>query len=148
MRSRVTVNTPHGSQPRRMLAILVAILPLAACGDLPLSQGDENSIIVTADPELWAEVEASLVPALERTVFTVRDEKTFTVTSGELGGENWVLLRQLKRQLVLGTAADPWMERPLAKVKETVVPRRSRRWRTCGRGVRSPPWSSWKRAAK
>ena len=122
MRSRVPANTPDGLQPRRMLVILVAILPLAACRELPLSQGDENSIIVTADPELWSEVEASLVPALERTVFTVRDEKTFTVTSGELGGENWVLLRQLKRQLVLGTAADPWMERPLAKVKDTVVP--------------------------
>ena len=122
MRSQVPGNTPAGLQPRRTLAVLVSILPVAACEDLPLSQGDENSIIVTVAPELWEAVEASLVPALERTVFTVRDEKIFTVTSGELGGENWALLRRLKRQLVLGTPADPWMERALAKVEEAVVP--------------------------
>ncbi len=120
MRSRIAGVAPGG--PVRVLGVVAAILPVAACEDLPLAQGDENSIIVTAAPELWEEVEASLVPALERTVFTVRDEKIFTVTSGELGGENWVLLRRLKRQLVLGTEEDPWMERALAKVEETVVP--------------------------
>lgn len=114
---------PRGLRQGAPLAFLVAVHSVA-CDSLPLSQGDENSIIVTAAPELWAEVAASLVPALERTVFTVRDEKTFTVTSGELGGENWPLLRQLRRQLVLGTPADPWMEPALAKAKEAVVPPR------------------------
>ena len=120
MRSRIAGIDPGG--PRRMLAVVAAVLPLAACEDLPLSLGDENSIIVTAAPELWEAVEASLVPALERTVFTVRDEKTFTVTSGELGGENWPLLRRLKRQLVLGTEADGWMERALDKLDDPVAP--------------------------
>ena len=122
MRSRVTPRTPDGLQLAGTLAVFVAMLPVAACESLPLSLGDENSIIVTAAPELWAEVGASLVPALERTVFTVRDEKTFTVTSGELGGEHWVRLRQLKRQLVLGTPADPWMVPALKKVKDPVAP--------------------------
>lgn len=122
MRSRIAGIDPGG--PGRMLAVVAAVLPLGACEDLPLSQGDENSIIVTAAPELWEAVEASLVPALERTVFTVRDEKIFTVTSGELGGENWVLLRRLKRQLVLGTEADRWMERALDKLDDPVAPPR------------------------
>ena len=111
-----------GSGGTKTLAAVGAILAVGACENLPLSQGDENSIIVTAAPELWAEVEAEVVSALERTVFTVRDEKTFTVTWGELGGENWPLLRQLKRQLVLGTPADPWMERAMAKMKEAIDP--------------------------
>ena len=113
------VGSPHG-----LLALAVGILPLAACENLPLSLGDENSIIVTAAPELWEEIEGSLVPALERTVFTVRDEKTFTVTSGQLGGENWFRLRQLKRQLVLGTPSDPWMAPALDKVGDPVAPPR------------------------
>ena len=121
MRSRIC-RTPGGIRRGRPFAILVAILSAAACENLPLSLGDENSIIVTADPELWAEVESSLVPALERTVFTVRDEKTFTVTSGQLGTDKWPLLRQLKRQLVIGMPADPWMKPALDKVKGPVSP--------------------------
>lgn len=108
--------------PAGVLAMAAAVLPFAACEDLPLAQGDENSIIVTAAPELWEAVQASLVPALERTVFTVRDEKIFTVTSGDLGGEKWGLLRRLKRQLVLGTEADRWMEKALDKLEDPVAP--------------------------
>lgn len=122
MRSRIAGVTPSGPQPVALLAAVAAVLSLAACEDLPLAQGDENSIIVTATPELWEAVEASLVPALERTVFTVRDEKTFTVTWSESGGENRVLLRRLKRQLVLGTRSDPWMAKALDKLDDPVHP--------------------------
>lgn len=133
MRSRIAGITPDGpgahgqnshgiSHGLLRLAVVAVVLPLAACEDLPLAQGDENSIIVTAAPELWEAVEASLVPALERTVFTVRDEKIFTVTSGQLGAEKWILLRRLKRQLVLGTEADPWMEKALDKLEDPVAP--------------------------
>lgn len=107
------------------LLLGVALIPsVAGCERLPLSLGDENSIIVTAAPELWEDVEAALVPTLERTVFTVRDEKTFTVTWGDLGGEHWVALRRLKRQLVIGTVADAWMAPALDKVGEPVAPPR------------------------
>jgi len=134
MRSRRSPSGARGRKPpgtcrfrwpcgKIHLLLVTALIPaVAGCERLPLSLGDENSIIVTAAPELWTDVEATLVPALERTVFTVRDEKTFTVTSGDLGGENWVRLRRLKRQLILGTAADPWMEPALAKVGEPVTP--------------------------
>ena len=95
-----------------------AVLALAlspACGELPLAMGDENSIVATASPELWGEIEPFLVPALERTIFTVRDEKTFTVTHIDPSDEDWAKLRLLRQQLVVGTPEDPWMADVLAK---------------------------------
>ena len=104
------------------LAACLAALSVTGCQNLPLALGDDNSIIATASPELWGEVEEALVEGLERTVFTVRDEKTFTVTWGDYGGEDWVRLRQLRQQLVMGSPEDPWMARALAKVDGPVVP--------------------------
>lgn len=77
--------------------------------------GDENSIVATASPELWDEIEPLLVPALERTIFTVRDEKTFTVTHIDPSDEDWSKLRLLRQQLVVGTPEDPWVAAVLAK---------------------------------
>ncbi len=96
---------------------LSAVLSAPGCGDLPFAMGDANSIIVTAAPELWEEIAPSLVPALERTIFTVRDEKTFTVTHQDPGDSTWYSLRLLKQQLLIGTPADPWMAQALANVE-------------------------------
>lgn len=107
--------------PSRVLAAALVTLSaswLGACSDLPLALGDENSVIVSADPELWAEVAPMMAPAIESTVFTVRDEKTFTVTHHDPADEVWYRLRRLKQQLAIGTAADPWMADVLAKAKD------------------------------
>ena len=110
---------------RRLTLVLIAaagILPATACDSLPLAMGDVNSIIVTAAPELWMEIEAPLVPVLERTVFTVRDEKTFKVTHQAPYEEAWYRLRFLKQQLVIGTESDPLIASVLAKADEPVSP--------------------------
>lgn len=107
-----------------MLAAITMFLPIAACDNLPLTLGDFNSIIVTAAPEVWEETRDDLVPALERTVFTVRDEKIFTVTAGTPGTETWFKLRRLRQQLVIGTETDPWMAEVLEKIGEPVTPPR------------------------
>ena len=111
----------------RLLPVLAGVagallLPVAACDRIPVAMGDVNSIIVTADPELWSQAEASLLPTLERTVFTVRDEKTFKVTYQTPWEEVWFNLRLFKQQLLIGTASDPWMTDGLAKVEEAVTP--------------------------
>ena len=124
MCSRVHVAVRDRKRRAAVLAALVTTLPVAGCENLPLTLGDFNSIIATAAPALWDEVQGDLVPALERTVFTVRDEKIFTVTPGVPGSETWLKLRRLKQQLVIGTEADPWMAAPLAKVGEPVTPPR------------------------
>lgn len=102
---------------RRTLApwAAVAFVLAPACSELPLAMGDENSIVATASPELWGEIETFLVPALERTIFTVRDEKTFTVTHIDPSDEDWGKLRLLRQQLVVGTPEDPWIADVLAK---------------------------------
>ena len=122
MCSRNRGAVPGRGRRATILAALVMILPVASCDQLPLTLGDFNSIIVTAAPAVWEQTRDDLVPALERTVLTVRDEKIFTVTAGEPGSETWLKLRRLKQQLVIGTATDPWMARPLAKLDEPVAP--------------------------
>ena len=99
-----------------------ALLSAAACNQIPVAIGDVNAIIVTADPELWTQAEASLLPTLERTVFTVRDEKTFKVTYQTPWEEVWFHLRLFKQQLLIGKESDPWMTDGLARVDEPVTP--------------------------
>jgi len=111
----------------RATALAVTILSTTACNDrdsLPLAVGDVNSIIVTASPELWAQIEPTLLPTLERRVFTVRDERTFKVTYQTAEEEVWYRLRLLKQQLVIGTPDDPWIAPALARVDEPVSPPR------------------------
>ncbi|MCY3609971.1 MAG: DUF4837 family protein [Gemmatimonadetes bacterium] len=108
-------------------ALAVSVLSTTACNDrdsLPLAVGDVNSIIVTTSPELWAQIEPTLLPTLERRVFTVRDERTFKVTYQTAEEEVWYRLRLLKQQLVIGTPDDPWIAPALARVDEPVSPPR------------------------
>ncbi len=69
--------------PRMRAAILAAgitgIVGLAAC-DLPSAMGEANSLIIVADDAIWDEVEDDTYAALERTVYTTRNEKIFNVT--------------------------------------------------------------------
>ena len=122
MRSRIP-----GRYPQCLAAVTAlagAALFAAACNardGLPLAVGDVNSIIVTASPELWAEIEPDLLPALERRVFTVRDERTFKVTYQSADEDVWYRLRLLKQQLVIGTPSDPWIAAGLARVDEPVA---------------------------
>ena len=65
---------------RKLALPTVLALTVVACGDFPLSYGDPNSIIAVMSPELWEDVGEDVYNALEPTIRTVRNEKTFTVT--------------------------------------------------------------------
>lgn len=100
----------------RIIALAVAAaLTVQACESRMVALGDYTSIIVTASPDVWADLEEPLTEALERTIFTVRDEKTFTVTYQDPADEAWSKLRLLKQQLLIGMPGDPWVEAALAK---------------------------------
>jgi len=88
---------------------LLLLLALAGC-DKPGAWGDANSIIVASSPALWAEVEGTVQEALEPRIRTVRDEKMFTVTFQDPGGEHWGRLRQFKQMLLIGTSEEEWLE--------------------------------------
>lgn len=110
MRSRIT-----SARARTAAAVAVAALAAQACESRMVALGDYTSIVVTASPDVWAELEEPLVEALERTVFTVRDEKTFTVTYQDPSDEAWSKLRLLKQQLLIGRPGDFWVDAALEK---------------------------------
>ncbi|MGI9625478.1 MAG: hypothetical protein ACR2QM_01465, partial [Longimicrobiales bacterium] len=92
----------------RILATLMAGgTALSGCGELSLAFGDVNSIIVAADPLVWAGIETGLVGQLETTVFTVREEKMFKITYQNPNEETWGRLRLFKQELLIGTEDQP-----------------------------------------
>jgi len=107
----------------RKLALTALLALLAgACGDAlsSLAYGDFTSIIAVMDPSLWEEVREDMYGALEPTILTVRDEKTFTVTYQDPSGPEWSNLRRFRQMLLVGTGDEPWMKEALAEVKDPV----------------------------
>jgi hypothetical protein len=107
----------------RKLAITALLaLTVGACGDAfsSLAYGDFTSIIAVMDPPLWEEVGDDVYGALEPTILTVRDEKTFTVTYQDPSQPEWSNLRRFRQMLLVGTGDESWMKEALAKVKVPV----------------------------
>ena len=87
-------------------AVLVGVAGLAACGQ-PSAMGEANSLIVVADDALWEQVESQTYEALERTVYTTRDEKIFNVTQTSPDSPEINELLLWRQVLVFGTPEDP-----------------------------------------
>src|SRR5690606_35895641 len=100
---------------------LLGTLTLAAC-DAPTSVGDNTRVMVAAPDSAWAEIQPAVLAALEPRSFTVRDERIFDVAHVDPSSEDWRDFRKLRRMLVIGEAADPWIATALDKV-EGAVPR-------------------------
>lgn len=88
-------------------AFLFALL--AGCQGKPQARGESSAIIVVATDSLWQQVEESVRRALEPTITTVRNERTFDLTQVSPQHPNWTTLRQFKQVLVLGHAGDDWV---------------------------------------
>ena len=107
---------------RKLLITALLTLSVGACGDAfsSLAYGDFTSIIAVMEPSLWDQVGDGVYSALEPTIRTVRDEKTFTVTYQDPSQEEWSNLRRFRQMLLVGTGDEPWMQEALAKVKDPV----------------------------
>lgn len=106
---------------RFVLATTVLLVAAAACDQMPRAYGDPNSIIAVMAPEVWQEVEEEVYDALEPTIRTVRDEKTFTVTFQDPEGQYWSNLRRFRQMLLVGTGQEPWMQEALEHVRDSVA---------------------------
>lgn len=95
------------------VAFLLLALPLVAC-DQQGAWGDANSIVAVAPADLWAEVQDTVYSALEPTIWTVRSEKTFTVTYMDPTDPQWRDLRRFKQLLLIGPRGAPWIDDALA----------------------------------
>ena len=106
---------------RKLTLTALLVLSAAACGESSgIAYGDFNSIIAVMDPAAWEQVGNEVYGALEPTVLTVREEKTFTVTYQDPAGEEWVNLRRFRQMLLAGTGEEPWMKEALSHVKDSV----------------------------
>lgn len=110
--SAVRVATPF------VLALFVGLI--GACGEKGLAYGDPNSIIAVIPAEPWDEVADDVYDAFEKTITTVRDEKTFTVTYQEPYAEHWQNLRRFRQMLVVGTRSDAWVQEVLDAARQPV----------------------------
>ena len=98
------------------------LVALAACG-IPSAMGEANSLIVVADDAVWAEVESDTYGALERTVYTTRDEKIFNVTQTSPDSPEIDELLLWRQVLVFGSPDDERVRRVLDHAGvETVDP--------------------------
>ncbi len=110
---------------RRRTAAFVVLLAAAALGvsacDQQGAYGDTSSIVAIVSPDLWAEIEDTVYSALEPTIWTVRDEKTFTVTWGSPTGPEWADLSRFRQMLLIGPASDPHIAEALSGRTRTVA---------------------------
>jgi hypothetical protein len=101
---------------RSLIAVpALAGLALAAACDKQGAYGDANSIVAAASADLWGEVADTVYTALEPTLWTVRDERMFTVTYHDPTAPHWEDLRRFKQMLLIGSVGDPWIAEALAE---------------------------------
>jgi len=96
------------------------LLAAAACDSLGIAYGDANSVIAVMAPDQWDEFSDEIYAALEQTIVTVRDEKTFTVTYQEPYGDRWHELSRFRQLLLVGSLGDAWIQEALADVEPPV----------------------------
>lgn len=122
---------------RKFVLSALAAVTVAACGDSfsSLTYGGFNGIVTAMDPALWDEVGQDIYDALEPTILTVTDEKTFTVTFQDPSRPEWSNLRRFRQMLLVGTGEEPWMQTAMAKLKEPISqPGLYRVWDVWARG--------------
>lgn len=95
---------------RKLLPVWCSLLLIAssfASGcRAPQPLGERDSIILRADPELWREAETLVRAALERTAYTSRPERIFSVTHVAPTDTLWDDLRYFQQVVVMGTEQD------------------------------------------
>jgi hypothetical protein len=110
---------PSRSGRLAALAVLPVAFTLAGC-DPPTSVGENTSIVVAAPAAVWDGIESAVADALEPSTFTVRDERIFDVAHVDPTTDDWTDFRKVRRLLVVGEAADPWVARALEEVEGEV----------------------------
>ncbi len=92
------------------VAVLACTLLAAACTEEQGAFGDASSIVAAVPTSSWTSVADSVYSSLESTIYTVRDEKMFTVTHVDPADPGvWEELRRFRQLLVVGPAEAEWI---------------------------------------
>ncbi|HUF12509.1 MAG TPA: DUF4837 family protein [Longimicrobiales bacterium] len=90
--------------------LLLATFLLGGCERRsPVTFGAANSLIVVAPERLWEAVRDTVMSALEPTIRTVREERTFEVTHVSPLDTAWLELRKFRQVILLGYEGDSWL---------------------------------------
>jgi hypothetical protein len=102
--------------PMRKPLFLLALAALAACDDRTRpAMGDEHSVIIVAHDTLWAQVEDTVLAALQPRIFAVREEAAFRVSHESPASPYWADLRRFRQIVAIGRPDDPWVAEPLRR---------------------------------
>jgi len=103
---------------RRVILPLLLVLGLGtvAC-DRQQAYGDANAIIVGIPDARWAEVAGELEEALQPTIFTVRNERTFRLTQRDPAHRDWSVMREFQQVLLIGSPDDEWLADAVTKAR-------------------------------
>jgi hypothetical protein len=114
----------HMTLIRKLMPAVLLLVPLAGCNDRTRqAMGDEHSVIVVAEDGLWAQVEDTIMAALQAPVFAAREEATFRVSQISPGDPYWGDLRRFRQILSIGRPDDFWVQDPLRRAgAEAVAP--------------------------
>ena len=102
----------------RLGLILPVILVLVACGERRAAPiGDNDDIVVAADPSLWEQVQRRVNTSLQPRLFGIPDSRAFQVTYQDPAGEEWSGMSQNRKVLLIGLSDDAWVVDALARAR-------------------------------
>lgn len=102
--------------PHAGFVVLLPLLLLVTACDKPVAIGESNDLVVGVPDPLWSAIADDVERSLAPPVFSVRDEEIFALTPIDPGSADWFDFRNIRRVLVIGEPADPWMAEALDRV--------------------------------
>ena len=93
---------------------------IAGCGSSTVAYGDRTTIVAAMSPTIWNKVSDTAYAALEPAIYTVREEKTFTVAYQDPTQPGWDNLQHYVHVLAVGTGKEPWMQAAVKKSKTPI----------------------------
>lgn len=108
----------------RPLLLIMSLIPLA-CGERRgAAVGDNDDIVVAAEPALWEQVRGRVGLSLETRLFGIPNTRAFQVTYQDPAQEEWSSLGQNRQVLLIGEPEDAWIVDALARaaVAPTDIP--------------------------
>ena len=103
----------------RLSVVLSLTLILIACGErrgAPV--GDNDDIVVAAEPSLWDQVQRRLNGSLQPRLFGIPNSQAFQVTYQDPAEEEWSGLSHNRQVLLIGEPEDAWVADALARASE------------------------------
>ena len=104
----------------RLGILLPLTLILIACGERrEATVGDNDDIVVAAEPSLWKQVERRVNASLQPRLFGIPNSRAFQVTYQDPAEEEWSSLSQNRQVLLIGEPEDDWVMDALARARNT-----------------------------